>query len=250
MLKLLFFLPLLAFSDQNLDLKYLQSKLTSKIITVDDLVYKKKKTYEGFPLTEVLKLYGLSGTIEFHCADGYKPILELSKIEIGQPFLVFRDVEAKNGNWEFFEVGKSKKLPEPFYLVWTRPVEEAQWPYQIVGISQIDFSKKYSKIYPPELKKLSGSIKSGFDIFRNHCLKCHSINLEGGELGPELNIPKNITEYRNKKYLRAFILDSNAYRFRSTMPPFKDILTIKQIDEVLAYISWMKKNKAPVIRGL
>lgn len=247
MFKILFLLPLLAFSQENLDLKFLQSKLTSKIITVDDPVYKKKKTYEGFSFLEVLKLYGLKGTIEFHCADGYKPILELEKIEKGNPFLVFRDVEAKDRKWESFEVGKSKIVPDPFYLVWPNAVEEAKWPYQIVGLAQVDFSKKYSKIYPPGLKKLSSSIKSGFDIFKNHCLKCHSINLEGGELGPELNIPKNITEYRSKKYLRAFILDSNTFRSRSTMPPFKDILTIKQIDEVLAYISWMKKNKAPVI---
>lgn len=242
--KILFLFPFLSFANNNLDLNFLQSKLTSKIITVDDPVYKKKKTYEGFPLLKILKLYGLAGDeIEFHCADGYKPILQLEQIEKGQPFIVFRDVEAKDGKWESFEVGKSKKNPDPFYLVWPKPIAEAQWPYQIIGLAQIDFSQKYSKIYPQELKKISGPIKSGFHLFKDHCLKCHSINLEGGELGPEFNIPKNITEYRNLKYLRAFISDSNTYRIKSPMPPFKDILSKRQIDEVLAYISWMKKFK-------
>jgi len=244
--KILFLLPILCFANENLDLALLQKKLTSKIITVDDPVYKKKKTYEGFPLPEVIKLLGLNKAdeaIEFHCVDGYKPILEMGQIEKGDSYLVFRDTEVKEGKWESFEHGKEKITPGPFYLVWQNPTEEAQWPYQIIGLEQIDFSKKYSKIFPPELKKLSGSTRRGFNIFRNHCLKCHSINLEGGELGPELNIPKNITEYRNKKYLMAFISDSNTYRFKSTMPPFKDVLTKKQIDEVLAYISWMKKFK-------
>jgi mono/diheme cytochrome c family protein len=246
MIIILILLPFLTFANENLDLILLQKKLTSKIITVDDPVYKKKKTYEGFPLMEVLKILGLNKigeAIEFHCADGYKPILELEQVEKGEPYLVFRDVDSKEGKWESFEVGKGKKTPDPFYLVWPKPTMEAQWPYQIVALAQIDFSKKYSKIFPPEMKKLSGPVRSGFSIFRDHCLKCHSINLEGGELGPELNIPKNITEYRNNKYLRAFISDSNTYRLKSSMPPFKDILTKKQIDEVLAYISWMKKFK-------
>ena len=244
MLKILFLLPLLAFSDQNLDLKYLQSKLSSKVITVDDPVYKKKKTFEGFLLTEVIKLLNLKNKeeeIEFHCLDGYKPVIDLDLIEKGQPYLVYRDVEFKD--WEEFEVGKSKKTPGPFYLIWPSKIEEANWPYQVIGIYQVDFSKKYSKTFPQNLKKNSEEIKRGFHVFRKHCLKCHSINLEGGELGPELNIPKNITEYRSQKYLKEFILDSNSFRLKSPMPPFKDILTNQEIGEVLSYISWMKRSK-------
>ena len=244
LIKILLLLPILCFAQENLDLKVLQKKLTSKIVKIDDPVYKKKKIYEGFLLSEVLKVLDLNkadALVEFQCADGYKPFLEWDQIEKGQPYLVFRDVDFNN--WESFEVGKSKKTPGPFYLVWPKPIEEAKWPYQIIGITQIDFAQKYKKIYPPELKKLSGAVKNGFNIFKNQCLKCHSINLEGGELGPELNIPKNITEYRDKKFLRAFILDSNSYRLKSAMPPFKEILTNKEIGEVLAYISWMKKFK-------
>lgn len=233
-----------AFATENLDLKILKKKLSSKIITVDDPVYKKKKQYEAFLLTDVLLFLNLKDKfedIEFTCSDGYKPVLEMDLIVKAQPFLAFRDVDAKD--WEEFSVGKSKKTPGPFYLIWPSKIEEAAWPYQIVGISQINFKEKYSKIYPLG-KKLPAEVSRGFNIFRKHCLKCHSINLEGGELGPEFNIPKNITEYRSKKYLKKFILDSNSYRLKSPMPLFKDILTNLQIDEVISYISWMRRSKS------
>lgn len=233
-----------ASATENLDLKTLREKLSSKIVTVDDPVYKKKKQYEAFPLINVLNFLNLKNKlepIEFTCSDGYKPVVEMDLIEKGQPYLAFRDIE--NKDWEEFSVGKSKKTPGPFYLIWPLKIEEANWPYQIVGISQINFQENYSKIFPSG-KKLPGEVTRGFNVFRKHCLKCHSINLEGGELGPELNIPKNITEYRSRKFLKKFILDSNSFRFKSPMPPFKDILTNQEIDEVLSYISWMSRSKS------
>ncbi len=243
LIKIFLLLISISISSENLDLEKLQKKLSSKNISVEDPVYKKKKNYEAFLLKDVLNFLNLRSLepIEFTCSDGYKPIIEMDLIEKGQPYLVFRDTDFKN--WEEFEVGKSKKTPGPFYLVWQNKIEEAQWPYQIVAISQINFRERFPKIYP-QIVKLPKNAKSGFNTFRTHCLKCHSINLEGGELGPELNIPKNITEYRSKKYLKEFILDSNSYRAKSPMPPFKGVLTDREIDEVISYISWMKRSKS------
>ena len=43
--------------------------------------------------------------------------------------------------------------------------------------------------------------------------------MKGGKMGPELNVPKNILEYRDREQLAAFIKNPQAFRFGSLMPP-------------------------------
>ena len=82
----------------------------------------------------------------------------------------------------------------------------------------------------------------GFAIFKSSCIRCHSINLQGGDLGPELNAPQNVTEYWRPEILRAFIQNSTAFRYKSKMPAFPD-MTAKQLDQLLAYLKHMKEHK-------
>jgi mono/diheme cytochrome c family protein len=58
----------------------------------------------------------------------------------------------------------------------------------------------------------------GFQTFRVQCLPCHAINRAGGNVGPELNLPRNILEYRNPGVVRAFIKNPLAFRY-TVMPP-------------------------------
>ena len=44
----------------------------------------------------------------------------------------------------------------------------------------------------------------GFDLFKAHCVRCHSINQQGGRIGPDLNAPKSIVSYRPKKMIKAY----------------------------------------------
>ena len=85
-------------------------------------------------------------------------------------------------------------------------------------------------------------IYKGFITFKNQCLRCHSINLEGGTIGPELNAPQNVTEYWAKDTLLKFIRDPGAFRYRDKMPSFKE-LSDNHLQEVYGYLEHMKAYK-------
>jgi len=82
----------------------------------------------------------------------------------------------------------------------------------------------------------------GFHVFKENCLKCHSLNLQGGDLAPELNIPQNITEYRSIDFLNQFIRRPEQFRLKSKMPSFASLADNK-ISDVLAYLKYMRTRK-------
>jgi len=229
----------------SLTLKELRAKLPLASLTVDDPVYKKqKKTYEGFWLKDVLKLGGVGQAggdeLVFKCLDGYSPTVPWERLSEGQALLAFRE-KGRKGGWESFVQGKSRMTPAPFYLVWNSSEKQFPWPYQLVGIEVVQFKQKYSRIFP-EGQVGDSAVFRGFNVFRNQCMRCHSINLQGGELGPELNVPRSITEYWDETFLREFIRNPGNFRLRSKMPPFPD-LSDTDLDHLLSYLRWMKDRK-------
>jgi hypothetical protein len=115
-------------------------------------------------------------------------------------------------------------------------------PRRITRIELISFEGCYPKLYPRGVARGSAAARA-FTIFKGHCLRCQSINLEGGTAGPELNVPRSITEYWSRDVLRAFIRNVSAFRLKSKMPVFTGIVTPAQIDDVLSYRDAMSDHK-------
>ena len=137
--------------------------------------------------------------------------------------------------------GKAEISPEPFYAVATEKesFRTLSWPYEIIAIELVDFRKTFPALFVADMKK---DANAGFQLFRQECVKCHSLNLQGGDIGPELNIPRNITEYRDDAFLRAFIRNASAYRAKSKMQSFAN-LSDTQIGEIIAYLKVMRFHK-------
>jgi hypothetical protein len=50
-------------------------------------------------------------------------------------------------------------------------------------------------------------------------MKCDSLNVVGGSMAPEFNVPKNITEYWKGDNIIAFAKNPKSFRRSSIMPP-------------------------------
>ena len=86
---------------------------------------------------------------------------------------------------------------------------------------------------------------AGFELYKKNCMKCHSVNKVGGVMGPEMNVPKNITEYWQTKDIKAFVKNPYSYRYNSKMPPVVN-LQDDELDLIVDYLTYMKAYKISV----
>lgn len=224
----------------SLDLSQLiaeNDKLQKEEIVIEwDDNFKERKKYTAYPLVQVLEpilrkhqLDKENTIIIFDCTDGYKPSMELSKLY---------------GKIQGYLVDSSlaDSLPrkfKPFYLVWKGPINEVKqypWPYGLSGLQLVSADDMFQAIKP-----VDGTDK-GFQLFYKNCLKCHSINKIGGTMGPELNVPKNITEYWTDRDIVAFCRNPAGYRYNSAMPPITN-LSEQELTEIVSYLKYMKGRK-------
>ena len=60
-------------------------------------------------------------------------------------------------------------------------------------------------------------------------------------MGPELNVPQSIVEYRPEAQIRAYIRNPQTFRY-GNMPPHP-ALSERDLDEIVAYLGAMRGRK-------
>ena len=210
--------------------------------------YRKEKTYHCLPIKDVMAfaygkdwLRGKESEAVLTALDGYASVSSAAKLGEDGGCLAFEDAEFPN--WE--PVGRRKVNPGPFYLSWVNPQQSTEndypWPYQLASINLVRFEERYPEVVPAGAPPNSAAYR-GYAIFRARCLRCHSINQQGGRIGPDLNAPRNITTYRDKATLLAFIRQPSKFRF-TEMPDHTD-LSQQNIEDIYAYLQF--KSKQPM----
>ena len=200
-------------------------------------------TFRGFSVNEGLETLGINAEIEradsleiiFICKDGYAPAMPLRTFLTRDAFIL-PQTEKDLPNWP--EEVRKKILP--YYITFTdaRDMERLPFPYGTIKI-KVDYSTtQHHYSFPKPIQKDS-ILTAGFQFFQLRCGKCHSVNKEGGSVGPELNYPQNITEYRSKEYLRAFIQNPQSFRYNSAMGPMD--LSEDEFDLVYGYLRAMRE---------
>lgn len=239
----------------SLTVTALEQKVELREVEVFEPHQRTKVVYEALALPEVLDAaYGPSWrqreAIVFSCRDGYEPTIAVQRVlshqafvAVGRPKKAFRILEHRNGAVTPVDLG-------PFYIIWEN-LDDAQvrieddygWPYQVVRVDLVSFRSRFGDMVPdPEASK---KIWAGFEAFVIHCSRCHTINGQGGKVGPELNYPANPTEYMKAEWLRRWIDDPTSMRHAPRMPPLNPLLPdrAKTIDDIVTYLRAMSSHK-------
>ncbi len=202
----------------------------------------------GYPLEHFVTLFENSDhvvdpALRFNCRDGYKAIVVLSEVsDLNRGFLVSKQLSHSKGGcpWSPINEGKVSVDPSPFALLWSDGPEKESGlplPFGIVSVELASAKDLYGASYPlahPE-------VLPGFRVFQKKCISCHSVNMEGGAVGPELNVPKNVTEYWQKEHFFGFVKSPQSYRWKSRMAIGH--LSDDELRDVHRYLVSMKDNK-------
>ena len=148
-------------------------------------------------------------------------------------------------------VDRRQVNPGPFYVVWAGSGQSDPhrhpWPYQLARVRIASLAQRYPHMRPEGLPE-SHVAWNGLRLFQSQCLACHSINGDGGKVGPELNVPRSIVEYRPAAQIKAYIRNPETFRY-TTMPAHPGLSPV-DLDALLAYFEAMKSRKHdPVSAG-
>jgi mono/diheme cytochrome c family protein len=224
----------------------LVAKIGPQTVEAFDPYYAKTKRFRALPMRRVLEdgfgsLQGLDREqFVLRAKDGYTvPVLGSLLLEDGA-YLAYADLDAPG--WE--PIGPQHVDPGPFYLIWSKPeqanIETYPRPWQLATIEIARFDAVFPHTSPGPLPP-DAPAERGYVLFRDRCIRCHAINREGGRVGPDLNVPQNITEYRPEAQIRAYIRNPATFRY-GNMPAHPD-LTDANLDDLIAYLHAMKDRK-------
>lgn len=237
---------------RTVDLAALKANCRVQTVAIDDPYYRRRKSFLACPLADVLRfgfgepLGTLAGkSFVLRARDGYaKPAAGARLVEPGG-YLAFADAERTQGDQPGWEpIDRKQADPGPFYLVWAGPQQadpnQYPWPYQLTTIEIVDLDSLYPHTVPRGSAPDSPA-QAGYRIFRSECIACHAINREGGTVGPDLNVPLSIVEYRPAEQIKAYVRDPAAFRYTS-MPAHPD-LSDQQLNALIAYFTAMRALK-------
>jgi mono/diheme cytochrome c family protein len=224
----------------------LTATIAPEVFTAFDPYYGRAKTFRALAIGPVLA-QGFAGTPDLaakhfvlRALDGYTVPLEGKRLLEGGAYLAIDDVDVPG----FEPIGPRAANPAPFYLVWKNPdqqdLETHPRPWQLASIEIASFESTFP-LTVPEGEPEGSPARRGFSTFREQCIHCHAMNQQGGKIGPDLNVPQSIVDYRPEPQIRAYIRDPRTFRY-STMPAHPH-LGEPGLDELVAYFRVMSRHK-------
>jgi len=208
-----------------------------------DPYYNRKKRYRALPVRAVLAA-GFGAADEgvhyvLRARDGYTVPLAGKRLLEDGAHVAVADLDAPG--WQ--PIGPQQANPGPFYLVWRgegqQDLEKYPRPWQLAAFEIAPFEAVFPHTSPGA--DAAEPARRGYATFREQCVRCHAINREGGRVGPELNVPRSIVEYRPVEQIRAYIRDPLQFRYGNM--PAHPHLTDGDLDDLVAYLQKMSALK-------
>ena len=217
---------------------------------VDDVSYKRTMSYRAVPLAALLPGLKAESHLQAVALDGFAAELTAAPLLETHGSRAWLAVEDPAQPWPALAEGKPSA--GPFYLVWTDPqagrISPEQWPFQISGIKQLKtVAERFPALLPDPKLAANDPINQGFVLFQKNCLVCHRLNGAGdAQVGPDLNIPYNPTEYFGGDFLKRYIRDPQSVRHwpQAKMPAFAaSVLPDGELDLLVGYLKHMAGRK-------
>jgi mono/diheme cytochrome c family protein len=233
-------------------IEVLSQKVQPQTVEVKDPVYGRLIRYEALPLKAVLQeVFGADwrqyDALGLRSQDGYTPIMPARVLEQHAAFIALK--EAGQSGFPRVTLPNGETLdPGPLYVVWENIHDVSAkndpalaWSWQLARVSLHRAASLYGRSTPAA--ESNANVKAGFTAFQTHCVKCHAINGEGGQVGPELNAPTSVTANRNDDWIRQFVRDPRSLNPQSKMPAWESGRDTHQIDSILAYLHYMAQHQ-------
>ncbi|AVE05209.1 cytochrome C [Pseudomonas palleroniana] len=217
---------------------------------VDDVSYKRNMTYRAVPLAALLPGLKAENHLQAVALDGFAAELAAAPLLQNHGARAWLAIEDPDHPWP--ALAQDKPSAGPFYLVWTDPqagsISPEQWPFQISGIKQLKtVAERFPALLPDPHLAANDPVNQGFALFQKNCLACHRLNGAGdAQVGPDLNIPYNPTEYFSGDFLKRYIRDPQSLRHwpQAKMPAFAaSVLPDIELDLLVGYLRHMAGRK-------
>jgi mono/diheme cytochrome c family protein len=232
---------------RRLDDVALARTCTPRTIEVDDPYYEARKRYRACPLAAIIEAgFGApparleTEDVLFRALDGYTKPSTPARLGEDGGWVAFGEPDGA----PFAPMGRRALDPGPFYVVWTKAEQHDPhrypWPYQLAAIELTSLAKKFPHTVPQGLAEGDPGWH-GYEIFRSECVACHSMNGEGGTVGPDLNVPRSIVEYRPVEQVKAYVRNPASFRYGNM--PSHEHLTDADLDALVAYFRAMQARK-------
>ena len=217
---------------------------------VDDVSYKRNMTYRAVPLAVLLPGLKSANHLQAVALDGFAAELAAAPLLEKNGARAWLAVEDPAHPWP--PLAQGKPSAGPFYLVWTNPqagrISPEQWPFQVSRFKQLQtVSERFPALLPDPKLAANDPINQGFALFQKNCLACHRLNGGGdAQMGPDLNVPYNPTEYFSGDFLKRYIRDPQSLRHwpQAKMPAFTaSVLPDNELDLLVGYLRHMAGRK-------
>ena len=213
-----------------------------------------KNIYQAVPAKDLFKgiVFSKDATLLFSCLDGFSAPISLERL-LNQPkdgATPYIAIEPPQNRWPIL---KDKDVSAgPFYLVWINPEQSKigpeEWPYQLAGFEvKESIESQFPGILPDSKLGDRHVVRKGLQVFLKNCFACHTLNGEGtAQMGPDLNLPNNPTEYLKEEYLQKLIRNPQSLRQwpQSKMSAFPEsIISNSELSDLISYLKHMSTRK-------
>jgi mono/diheme cytochrome c family protein len=219
-----------------------------------DITYGGPMTYRAVPAAALLArlTFPPGSVIEAVAVDGFAAQIPLDLMlnTDAEKSIAWVAIELADRPWP--KVAGKDYTAGPFYIVWTKPeassVRSEYWAYQLAKLrSQLSPTARWLSLAVDEGLPADHSARAGEALYIAQCLPCHKLNGGGAsDVGGDLNLPMNATEYMTAAGLHALIRDPKSVR---SWPGMKmngwrpDLLSDREIDLIIAYLKHMAGRK-------